>query len=98
MINTTNNLTEFIQLTSVECWDDNGKEFNRLLDKIEHGEANYVVEILKTYPKSDRDTIKYKDILTWAAYDGENIVYYDFNYLLTANNNIMVLYKRNEER
>ena len=89
-----NNDIQFMQVTSMEHWDDNETFFNSLMDKIKHGESNYVVEILKTFPKSDLDPIYYSEILHMAGDCNETIVYDDFNYLLAANDDIMVLYQR----
>lgn len=82
------------QVTSMEHWDDNGAFFNSLIDKIQQGESKYAVEMLKTLPKSNLDPISYGDILHMAEENNETIVYDDFNYLLAANDDIMVLYQR----
>lgn len=85
---------KFKQVTSMEHWDDNETFFNSLMDKVKQGESKYAVEILKTLPKSDLEPITYQVILRLAGENNETIVYDDFNYLLAANDDIMVLYQR----
>lgn len=94
MIMTKNNDIRLLQVTSMEHWDDNDEFFSSLMDKIQQGESMYVVEILKTFPKSDLDPIYYSEILHMAGEHNETIVYDDFKFLLAANNDIMVLYQR----
>ena len=85
---------EFNQVTCVEHWKDNNKEFNKLMDYIKAGHAKDVVYEMKNWPKSDLDPIPYDEILHLAGEHNETIVYDDFNYLLSANDNIIVLYQR----
>ena len=85
---------KFKQVTSMEHWDDNETFFNSLMDKVKQGESKYAVEILKTLPKSDLEPITYQEILRLTGENNETIVYDDFNYLLAANDDIMVLYQR----
>lgn len=85
---------KFKQVTSMEHWNDNETFFNSLMDKVKQGESKYAVEILKTLPKSDLEPITYQVILRLAGENNETIVYDDFNYLLAANDDIMVLYQR----
>ena len=81
------------QVTSIELLDDNKETFNDLLDKIKNGASAEVVDEMDSWWHSDRDIMTYKDILRSAEELNERIVFDNYDYLLTASNNIITLYQ-----
>ena len=90
--------TTFKQVTSVERLEDNDKIFNIYLSMISLGNSKELVKEMLTWAKSDLDPMTYGDIIGMAENNNESIVYYDFRYLVAANDNIIVLYERIEKR
>lgn len=91
---TNNKETRFIQVTCIEELFDNEETFAPMIESIKSGDAKDVVETMKSWPKSNLEPINYDKILQLALNNDETIVYDDFNYLLTANEDIIVLYQR----
>lgn len=84
----------FKQVTSIECWDDNKQFFQPLFDLIKMGHPKDIVMEMTSWPKSNCEPVHYSSILQCAANHNEYIVYYDYNYLLVANEDILVLYQK----
>jgi hypothetical protein len=93
-IMTNNKDLKFNQVTCVEHWEDNEETFASLINSIKSGHSKDVVYEMKSWPKSDLEPLTYHGILHLAEIHNETIVYDDFNYLLTANHDIIVLYQR----
>jgi hypothetical protein len=81
------------QVTSIENLEENGATFDELVEHIKKGRADAAVSEMGFYPKSDRDTLSYDDILNNARTCNERIVYDDGHYLLTASSSIITLYE-----
>jgi hypothetical protein len=84
----------FKQVTCIEHLDDNEGTFSSMINSIKSGHAKDVIYEMLTWLESDFDPFSYDKILNMARDNNETIVYDDFNYLLTANENIIVLYQR----
>ena len=93
-IMTKNKEIPFVQVTCIERLDDNKSIFDYFIRLIELGYANKVVEEMNTWPKSDLEAVTYGALLRYEKECDESIVYDDSNYILTANEDIVVLYQR----
>lgn len=82
------------QITCIEKLDDNKDTFDQLTGMIKNGIAGSAVrEMLSWGAKSDLDPYTYENILGAASQFNERIVYDDGEYVLTANNTMIVLYQ-----
>jgi hypothetical protein len=84
------------QIFSIEKLDDNAQYFNHYTDMIKCGHPwNVVCELRKVSEnaESDLDPYTYEQILESAKQFNERIVFDNGDYLLTANDTIIVLYQ-----
>ena len=84
------------QIFSIELLDDNAQYFNHYTDMIKCGHPwNVVCDLLKVSEnaESDLDPYTYEQILESAKQFNERIVFDNGEYLLTANDTIIVLYQ-----
>jgi hypothetical protein len=84
------------QIFSIELLDDNAQYFNHYTDMIKCGHPwNVVCELRKVSEnaESDLDPYTYEEILNIAKQHNERIVFDNGDYLLTANDTIIVLYQ-----
>ena len=82
------------QIMSIERLDDNAHYFDHYTDMIKCGHPwNVVCEMRDTKSPSDLDPYTYEQILESAKKFNERIVFDNGDYLLTANNTIIVLYQ-----
>ena len=81
------------QVSSTENCDVNGIWFEGLLKDIKKGRSDLVVGQMLTIRPSDVATTSYDEILKSAGRLNERIVFDDGHYLLTANEDIIVLYE-----
>ena len=82
------------QITCIENLEENGETFDQLTGMIKNGVAGSAVrEMLSWGAVSDLDPYTYQNILDSASNFNERIVYDDGEYVLTANEDNIVLYQ-----
>ena len=84
-----------IQVTCMERTEETEESFSDMLDSIQNGNHCNVISAMKTWAKSDLEPKTYTKLLELAE-NGEHIVYDDGEYILTASDTIVILYRREE--
>lgn len=83
------------QVTSIERWDENKEYFDNLYYDIPLGSFRSVINELLTLPTSNIDPYPYQMVIDGKANNsGEDVVYNNYTYILTASSTSITLFKR----